>query len=122
VILADTSVWIDHLRSSDARLISELNQANVLMHAFVVGELSLGSFQQRKRVLLDLEQMPKALLARPEEVRELIEQNQLHGKGIGYIDAHLLASVRLMPGVNLWTRDKRLREVANSMKLHVPFL
>jgi predicted nucleic acid-binding protein len=121
VILADTSVWIDHLRASDVRLEAELNRDNILMHAFVAGELSLGSLNQRKKILADLDRLPAATVAHAAEVRELIELRSLYSRGLGYIDAHLIASVLLTPETSLWTRDKRLRTVAESLKIHVQF-
>jgi predicted nucleic acid-binding protein len=121
VILADTSVWIDHFRAGDARLEAELNRDNVLMHAFVAGELALGSLNQRKKVLADLDMLPVVKIARASEVRELIERRSLYSRGLGYIDAHLIASVLLTPGTALWTRDKRLRMATESLRIHVQF-
>ena len=121
MILADTSVWIDHLRADDARLAVELSRDNILMHAFVLGELSLGSLGQRKRTLAALASLPAAVVAQPNEVQSLIEIRSLHGRGIGYIDAHLIASALITPDTVLWTRDRRLRVVAESMKIHVQF-
>ena len=121
MILADTSVWIDHFRAGDARLIAELGRSNILMHSHVEGELALGSFKQRDTVLATLRSLPFAITARTEEVRAVIERRALYGRGIGYVDTHLLASVLITPHCQLWTRDKRLRNVANSMKIHVQF-
>jgi predicted nucleic acid-binding protein len=120
MILADTSVWVDHLRSGDSRLADELNGSAILMHPFVAGELALGSLTQREKVLGAIDSLPVARVARVEEVRVLIEQRALFSRGIGYIDAHLLASVLLTPHTLLWTRDKRLRMVAESFGLHAP--
>ena len=121
MILADTSVWVDHLRSGDSRLAEELNGSTIVMHPFVAGELALGSLTQREKVLGAIDSLPVARVARVEEVRVLIEQRALFSRGIGYIDAHLLASVLLTPSTLLWTRDKRLRVVAESLGLHAPF-
>ena len=121
MILADTSIWIDHLRTEDPRLAAELNRDNILMHPFVAGELSLGSLGQRQKTLAGLASLPVALVARPVEVNAMIERHILYGRGIGYIDAHLIASVLLTPEAVLWTREKRLRVVAESLKIHVPF-
>jgi predicted nucleic acid-binding protein len=120
MILADTSVWVDHLRSGDPVLADELNRSTIVMHPFISGELALGSLTQRKKVLAEIDSLPVARVARAEEVRLLIEQRSLFSRGIGYIDAHLLASVLLTPPTLLWTRDKRLRVVAESFGLHVP--
>ncbi len=88
------------------------------MHSFVAGELALGSLAQRERILAEIDSLPMAQMARVDEVRLLIEQRWLFSRGIGYIDAHLLASVLLTPHTQLWTRDKRLRVVAESLGLH----
>jgi predicted nucleic acid-binding protein len=124
MILADTSVWIDHLRSGDQQFASELERGLILMHPFIAGELALGSLgspSKRAAILRDLDSLPKAKLARNEEVRLLIERQSLFSLGIGYVDANLLASVLLTPGTLLWTRDKRLRRSAESLQIHVAF-
>ncbi|MFC3110324.1 type II toxin-antitoxin system VapC family toxin [Undibacterium arcticum] len=108
MILVDTSVWIDHLRHGDAELTRLLNAGQVLSHRFVTGELALGSLQNRDMVLGALQDLPQACVATDEEVMRFIAQHALFGTGIGYIDAHLLAAMRLSPGASLWTRDKRL--------------
>jgi len=115
VILAETSVWADHLRSGDDALQRLLDAGDLIMHPFVIGEISLGYLRNRDRVLRELKQIPRAPTARDEEVWRLIENFGLVAVGIGYVDAHLLASVRIIPGVGLWTRDKRLREVAQKL-------
>ena len=117
MILVDTSVWIDHLRHGDSTLVKLLNAGQVLVHPFVIGEIALGSLRQRDLILDTLTDMPRAKIATDEEVLALIDQSNLYGIGIGYIDAHLLASTRLTPGTLLWTRDKRLRAVANKVGL-----
>jgi predicted nucleic acid-binding protein len=121
VILADTSVWIDYLSAGDARLAVELSRGNILTHAYVQGELALGSYQHRAKVLAAIDALPSARLARADEVRVLIEHRSLYGRGIGYVDTHLIASVLITPNAMLWTRDKRLRLVAESLKIHVQF-
>lgn len=115
MILVDTSVWIDHLRDGDAGLTGLLNAGQVLGHRFVTGELALGNLHNRDMVLGALQDLPQAGIATDEEVMCFIAQNALSGIGIGYIDAHLLAAVRLSPGASLWTRDKRL--LAASVRL-----
>ncbi|MFZ2973540.1 MAG: type II toxin-antitoxin system VapC family toxin [Ferribacterium limneticum] len=117
MILVDTSIWIDHLRQRDERLSKLLNQGQVLAHPFVIGELALGSLQNRTAILGALQDLPQAPVATEGEVLSFIEQNALYGIGIGYIDAHLLAAVRLSPGATLWTRDKRLLAAATSLGL-----
>ena len=109
MILADTSVWIDHLRVGDAVLGEFLDRGGVLCHPFVTGELALGNLRQRDIVLRALQRLPQAIVASHEEVLRLVERQPLYGLGIGYVDAHLLAAVRLTEGAKLWTRDRRLR-------------
>jgi predicted nucleic acid-binding protein len=115
MFLVDTSVWIDHLHHGESRLSEALFQQRVLIHPFVVGELALGNLRHRDTILEPLGHLPEAVVGRDEEVRSLIESQQLFGCGIGYVDAHLLASVRLTPGSLLWTRDRRLGNIANRM-------
>ncbi|SDC95953.1 hypothetical protein SAMN05444678_107116 [Sphingomonas sp. YR710] len=117
MILVDSSVWIDHLRSADADLSRCLAADQVLSHPFVLGEIALVSLRQRDIVLGALRGLPTATLASDDEVQILIDRESLHGIGIGYVDAHLLTSVRLMPGSRLWTRDKRLHGVAAKLGL-----
>lgn len=115
MILVDTSVWIDHLRRGDAQLVNLLERASVIMHPFVVGEIACGNLRDRASILELLQDLPAAVVAEGEEVLGFIERHLLHGKGIGYVDVHLLASVALTEGATLWTRDKRLRRVAAAL-------
>ena len=115
MILADTSVWADHLRAQHSALQSLLDAGEMFMHPFVIGELSLGHLKNRGGILRALKELPRAPTARDEEVWHLIESRNLVAVGIGYVDAHLLASVRLIPGLGLWTRDKRLHAVAERL-------
>lgn len=108
MILVDTSIWIDHLRASDERLVRLLGEGQVLAHPFVIGELALGNLRNRDAVLGALQDLPQAGVATESEVLGFIGAKGLFGLGIGYIDAHLLAAVLLTPGSMLWTRDKRL--------------
>ena len=117
MILVDTSIWIDHLRRGDEKLVELLNQGQVLCHPFVVGELALGSLRNRTSILDAMRNLPVAVVATNDEVMSFIDQNKLFGQGIGFVDAHLLASVRLSPAARLWTRDKRL--LAVSLRLGV---
>ncbi len=112
MILVDTSVWIDHLRSGDEHLASLLNECNVLMHPFVLGELACGNLQERDVVLKLLQGLPQAVGAFDDEVLFFIDRHKLMGRGIGYVDAHLLASLSLNDRALLWTRDKRLNTSA----------
>ncbi len=117
MILTDTSVWIDHLRTGDAELAALLNGSQVLMHPFVLCELACGNLCNRTEVLALLKGLPQAVLATDEEVLFFIEQHALMGRGIGYVDAHLLAAVTLGGVTRIWTRDKRLRTVADALAL-----
>ena len=117
MILVDTSVWIDHLRAGDAELVALLNGSQVLMHPFVLGELACGNLRNRTEVLALLRDLPGAALANDEEVLFFIERHALMGRGIGYVDAHLLAAVTLEGVTKIWTRDKRLRAVADALAL-----
>jgi hypothetical protein len=117
MILVDTSVWIDHLRSADISLQHLLDREKVLTHPWVIGEIAVGSFRRRDRILDELSSLPMAIMAEHEEVLRFISDHRLYGLGIGYIDAHLLVVVQLTPGATLWTRDKRLREVAEKLNL-----
>jgi predicted nucleic acid-binding protein len=115
VILVDTSVWVDHLRRGDAKLVALLESATVLTHPFVIGEIACGGLADRATVLELLQDLPMATVAQSDEVLAFIERCQLHGKGIGYVDVHLLAAVALTPSARLWTRDRRLRTAAQSL-------
>jgi len=117
MILADSAIWIDHLRGGDALLVERLNRGAIYTHPFVIGEIALGSLARRDVVLSLLLDLPTVTEASAEEVLLFIAQQPLHGLGIGYVDAHLLTSVRLMPGMKLWTRDRRLREAAARLDL-----
>ena len=112
MILADTSIWIDHLRHGDAIMVERLNAGRIHIHPHVIGEIALGSLRQRSVLLAALCDLPAVTVARDAEVLAFIESRGLHGRGIGYIDAHLLAAVLLTPGLRLWTRDRRLADVA----------
>ena len=114
MILVDTSVWIDHLRHGEPELAAALQQSQIMVHPFVLGELSCGNLKARIQVLSLLESLPAATMATDVEVRAFIDQQALMGRGIGYIDAHLCASARLS-GVQLWTRDKRLHAMASEL-------
>jgi predicted nucleic acid-binding protein len=116
MILVDTSVWIEHLRRGLPGLIAALEQDDVLAHPFVVGELACGNLGNRDELLRLLGDLPRAPVAMEPEVLAFIERRSLMGRGIGYIDAHLLASVTLEGTARLWTRDKRLAAVAVDLK------
>ena len=117
MILVDTSIWIDHLQSGNEGLIALLNSSQVSMHTFVLGELACGNLRQRTEILTLLKDLPQATVAQDEEVLLFIEQHELMGKGIGYIDAHLLAASLLNSNTQLWTRDKRLSTLARKLNI-----
>lgn len=112
MMLVDTSVWIDHLQRRSNTLSAALDRESVLTHPLIIGELACGSIKHRREVLSLLSDLPSAVVATHDEVLLFIEQQHLMGKGIGFIDAHLLASTALTPGSRLWTRDKRLAALA----------
>lgn len=115
MILVDTSVWVDHLRAGDVHLANLLDRGAVVMHPFVVGEIACGRLKDRLSILELLQNLPMALVAEPNEVLGFIERHRLYGKGIGYVDVSLLASVALTGATKLWTRDIRLCEVARGL-------
>lgn len=117
MILVDTSVWIDHLRAGEPLLVELLDTNRVLIHPLIIGELACGNLNNRKTILSLLRKLPTVRLATDEEELFFIERHGLMGKGIGYIDVHLLAAVSLTGTARLWTGDKRLNTVAKSMRL-----
>jgi predicted nucleic acid-binding protein len=119
VILADTSIWIDHLRVGNKMLVALLEAGMVLAHPFVIGELALGNLRQREIILRALADLPQSGVANDVEVLHFIERHELAGRGIGYIDVHLLAGVTLTAGAELWTKDKRLHGVAVQLGLAI---
>lgn len=120
MILVDTSIWIDHLRHGDPDLVRLLNQASVLCHPYVIGEVALGTPAERNLTLHNLRMLPLATLATDAEVMSLIENERLFGSGIGWVDAHLLASALLTPNTQLWCRDRRLSLAANQLGVAAP--
>jgi predicted nucleic acid-binding protein len=118
LILADTSVWVDHLRFGDRDMRDRLNRGEIAVHPFVTGELALGSLKDRGKTLALLDLLPKVSVAQSSEVRRAIEARRLYGFGIGFIDAHLIASAFIDSSVFLWTRDKKLRRVAEGLGIH----
>jgi hypothetical protein len=117
MILADTSVWIDHLRKGSLSLVTALEEEQVLMHPFVIGELACGYLNNRNEVLQLLGKLPAPPSATDREALDFIERKSLMGRGIGYIDVHLLASAALAAQARLWTRDRRLAAVAAELDL-----
>ena len=117
MILVDTTVWIDHLRKGASALSAALEREEVMTHPFVIGELACGSLENRRELLELLAALPSAVVATGEEALHLIEQHRLMGRGIGWVDVHLLASVKLTEAAQLWTRDKRLHAVATELRI-----
>ena len=117
MILADTSVWIEHLRRGNVNLASSLDAEQVLMHPFVLGELACGNMRNRAELLELFGRLPMAMTATDVEMLDFIERHRLMGQGIGYVDVHLLASTVLTRGARLWTRDRRLAAVAHRLGL-----
>ena len=114
--LVDTSVWVEHLRKGNDDLRSLLQANEVLVHPFIVGELACGTIKNRIQVLNLLRELPPASMAADEEVLSYVEARKLWGRGVGWVDVHLLASA-LLSHARLWTFDKRLRELTSEWKL-----
>jgi len=114
MILADTSVWVDHLRRHNAALAIHLEDGAVMIHPFVVGELACGNLRRRREILSALDALPQAPLASHDEVLAFVDAHRLAGCGIGWIDAHLLASSRLAR-VPVWTFDRSLSAAARRL-------
>lgn len=113
-MLVDTSVWVDHLRRSNPLLVDLLEQAQVVIHPFVVGELACGNLAQRATILDALSELPHVPAASHAEVLNFVEARKLMGRGLGWIDLHLLASA-MLARVPFWTVDKRLATVAQEL-------
>jgi predicted nucleic acid-binding protein len=116
MVLVDTSVWVRHLRRGNTGLEILLNEGHVVCHPFIVGELACGNLTNRSEILSLLQTLPITTPAEHEEVMRFIENYRLMGKGLGYIDMHLLASA-ILSGVPLWTLDKRLKEASLQLGL-----
>ena len=115
MILADTTVWIDHFRATDPNIERLVDRLELYMHPFVIGELAMGSIADRQRAISAWREFPMAKVLRHEDLLALVEQHRLYSRGIGYTDANLLASVLTTSGMQLWTRDKRLFGLASEM-------
>ena len=112
-------MWVDHLRKGNVLLAELLEHGDVVMHPFVVGEIACGSLADRALILELLQQLPAAMVAEFDEALGYIERHKLYGKGIGYVDVHLLASAAI-GGTNLWTRDRQLRAAAQELGCAFP--
>ncbi len=123
MILADTSVWIDHLRAGSKEMRRHLDQGQIVIHPFIIAELALElqdkhTLKDRTKTLALLDLLPQVRVARLSELRLMIEARRLYNLGIGLTDAHLIASVLIDSPTLLWTRDKRLRQVAENLGIH----
>lgn len=114
MVLVDSSVWIEHFRNGHSGLAALLSDASVLMHPFIIGELACGNLKQRALILSDLAELPFAAMATHEEALDLLHDRKLWGRGIGWIDTHLIASA-LLSNCPLWTLDERLKQTALSL-------
>ena len=119
MILLDTSVWVDHFRLEDALVIQVLESGQGAAHAFVIGELACGNLKSRASVIGLLQALPQLPTATDDEVLYFIDKQKLMGRGIGYVDAHLLAASTIS-GSLLWTRDKRLKSIATEQGVAYP--
>jgi hypothetical protein len=117
VVLVDTSVWIDHLRKSEVKLHDLLLNEEVVTHPFVRLELALGSIAHREKALADLALLPHVPVAGTEELFGLLELRRLYRRGIGITDLHLAASALFDPSIKIWTRDRRLGEIADELRI-----
>jgi len=114
MVLVDTSVWVSHLRDGNTDLANLLNDGRVLCHPLIVGELACGNLKDRACILSFLQLLPMSIEAEHDEVLSFIENNRLMGKGMGYVDAHLITSA-VLTGVPIWTLDKKLAQTADSL-------
>lgn len=119
MILADTSIWVEYLRRGDPEMEKLLSRDQIVTHPFVVAEIALGSLRKRRERLAELQSLLEVKIAQLSEVRHMIETRSLHGKGIGLIDAYLLASCLMTPGTQLWTRDAAMARVARALGIVV---
>lgn len=117
MVLVDTSVWVSHLRDGNIELANLLNEGRVLCHPFIVGELACGNLKDRAVILSFLQLLPMSIEAEHEEVLSFIENNRLMGKGLGYVDVHLISSA-LLTGVPIWTLDKKLAHRADGLHIN----
>jgi len=117
MILVDTSVWVDFFRRGGGELGALLNANTVLVHPFIIGELACGNIKNRNEVLGNLNRLPLAVVASDEEVLSFIDNHELMGRGVGYLDLHLLASVHLSENARIWTRDRKLAAAAAALSI-----
>ena len=117
MVLVDTSIWVTHLRQGSRQLEKLLMDAEVMCHPFIIGELACGNLKKRKEIISLLQSLPMASTIEFDEFLFFIDRNQLMGKGLGFVDVHLLASAQLT-GIRIWTADKKLRTAADKLNLN----
>jgi len=116
MVLVDTSVWVDHLTRGQAQLAALLHEGQVVCHPFVIGELACGHVRNRREILGLLATLPQARVAEHDELLRFVEQHQLSGRGLGWVDVHLLGGA-FLSSCRLWTHDKALREAARALRI-----
>lgn len=114
-VVADTSIWIDHFRFADPRIVALIDSDALVMHPFVVGELACGQLPRRSVTIRELQDLEPLAARADEEVLAFLDQHGLYGKGLGWIDVHLLCAAASTPGTALWTRDCRMLDAAESL-------
>jgi len=119
MILADTSIWVDYLRSGNPEMSKLLGEGQIVIHPFIVAEIALGSLRNRHKRLEEMESLLEVKVAQLNEVRHMIEAHSLYSKGIGLTDAHLVASCLMTPGTQLWTHDGAMKRVAKALGILV---
>lgn len=119
MILADTSIWVDHLRNRNPEMEKRLRDGQIAMHPFIVAEIALGSLHKRRERLDDMDALLETRVAQLGELRHMIEARALYSKGIGLTDAQLIASCLMTPGTQLWTRDAALERAARGVGILV---
>jgi predicted nucleic acid-binding protein len=119
LVIADSSIWMDHINKGDSGLVALMKQRRVRLHPMIIAEIALGSIKQRAIMLEELHAFPQVDSASHSEVMAMIEWMKLFGKGVGYVDAHLLAATRQLRSGTLWTRDNKLK--AQAMRLNIAY-
>ena len=119
MILADTSIWVDYLRSRNPEMEERLSRGQIVMHPYIVAEIALGSLHNRRKRLDEMESLLEVKVAQLHEVRHMIEAHTLYSKGIGLTDAHLIASCLMTSGTQMWTRDGNMKKVAKPLGILV---
>ena len=114
MVLVDTNIWINHFRKTDPGLVRNLNQGSVACHPFIIGELAAGNLKNRTEILVLFQSLPATPVVEPVEYLEFVATRKLMGKGLGFVDIHLLASA-VLSGIPLWTGDKRLAKSADDL-------